>query len=94
MKSIKLKSAADLGWEINLEVEDGCGKISSNLTTAILGEVGLSYAHDEPGVEGYLGAVHGIESVVLALACAGFDNQDMLTHAVDTAVEAICNNFD
>ena len=72
------------GNVIVIETEgDGGGTIKSNL-------------HDDAGdSEEYDGAMHGIESLVLALACAGVDVQtSVFKEALEGAIEACANNID
>ena len=86
---MKLQSNLGLGWFANIEAENGFGTIGSNLALC------LSEGEEDQDTENELKASgHALDSMILALACAGFDNRDMLTHAIDNAVESILNNFD
>lgn len=84
-----LQSQIGLGWEIEIELgSPGMGVISSNLSDTLRDEQGdLS--------EEFSGAIHAIESMVLAMYCAGVDGwHDRIVYSIDTTVEAILNNFD
>lgn len=81
------------GGVFNLSFEDGAGSISSN----------LHYSHEEwvkefgddvQSYNQYEGAIHGLESFLLALALAGVDvSDDRIVGALDTALSAIGNNL-
>jgi hypothetical protein len=61
--------------------DDGAGNISSEL-------------HDADESEAHEGAMHAIESLVLAHACAGVDvSSPAYLEGLDTAVQAIENNL-
>lgn len=62
--------------------EAGGGKIESDLREG----------SDEPTVE-YAAAIDGLESLILAHACAGIDiTSPAYLEGIETAVEAIANN--
>ena len=73
-----------LGEYFTLELDDkGGGTVSSSLTknVEIMGKL-------------YLGAMHGLESIVLAHACAGVNVEDKkYLEGIKTAIEAIYNNL-
>jgi hypothetical protein len=72
--------------EINVSVEDGGGEIVST------GLKELSIIEEEDNL--YNAAVDGVESLVLALACAGVDiERPQIKTAVQTAVDAIGDNY-
>jgi hypothetical protein len=87
---IQLKSAANLGWQIDLDVQEGATVIRGNLAA------GLSENAEDRDEENELKASgHALESFVLALACENaLVNQAAIVRALDTSFEAILNNFD
>lgn len=89
------------GGVFNLCLENGVGSISSNLHYSHeewLEEFGDDATDDDPqdvqSYNQYEGAIHGLESFLLALALAGVDvSDDRIVGALDTALNAIGNNL-
>jgi hypothetical protein len=83
MKEINLSI---YGIKVSLDA-DGSGTI---ISTDLRVEVGRNLVADEL----YNSAMDGIESLILACACAGIDIEDeRFIEAITTSVEAVANNL-
>ena len=70
---------------ITVKVENGSGSITST---------DLKTKHNDEEDELYNAAIDGIESMILAHACAGIDiNSPEYIEGIKTAVESCSNNF-
>lgn len=73
--------------------EDGVGTIESNLHDSCW--CGLEYCGHEDSPKQLNTAIDGIESFLLALACAGVEvHSPAFTDALTTALDAISQKFD
>jgi hypothetical protein len=82
MKEINLPK---YGIQVTLDADDS-GTITSDLHV----EVGRNLVADEL----YNSAMDGIESLILACACAGIDIEDeRFIEAITTSVESVANNL-
>lgn len=80
MKEIKLPC-----FGIVVNVENGSGSITST---------DLKTEHNDKEDELYNASIDGIESMILAHACAGIDiNTPEYIEGIETAVNACANNF-
>ena len=70
---------------ITVKVENDCGSITST---------DLKTEHNDEEDELYNAAMDGIESMILAHACAGIDiNTPEYIEGIETAVQSCSNNF-
>ena len=83
MKTVKLPC---YNIRVKLSRDGESGTITSDLN--------LSYTKDDTP-PGFLDAVNGLESMILACACAGIEIQSpAFLEAIETTVDAINNNYD
>lgn len=88
MKTHKLRSPVEGDWEITIHVDGDGGSI----TTSGLHETGDS--EEDETLDQYNAAIDGVESLLLALACAGVNvGTSQYADAVLAAVNAIGDNF-
>ena len=79
-KLIKYRLELD-GDEISLRIKDGSGGLMSTLKS-------------EEESEEYNSAIDGMESLILAMACKGFNIESReFVECVKETVEHICNHF-
>ena len=82
-----LRSLCGLGWELKIESNEGSGVIIGNTIQESYSGNDLISAHE-------IGVIDGIESMALALVCAGIGGyEDRVSHAIDTAIEALTNYY-
>lgn len=80
MKAIEIKFRSDW-FRLEIDEKTGAGRIESNLKT------GLPVDRD------YDAAIDGVESLILAHACAGIDvTAKKYVRGIETACEAITDN--
>jgi len=83
-----LKTCETNNYKIVIDT-DGAGTgqiVESNLT---------NFDEEDEDALQFQGAMHGIEALILAMACAGCDiESEAFGEAVFTAVEAVANNID
>lgn len=83
-KTIKIKNTT---FTLNLQIIDG--KVDNASVTSNEKIIGDKQIDSE-----YNGAIDGLESFILALACEGVDMEDVkISNALVTALDAIGNNL-
>jgi len=93
------KVVIELGAEQTDRNGVGIGQFSGSIVESNLTKPDDTIRGDdellEPGTPTFSGAMHGIESFILSLACAGVDiDTEAFSSAVFDAVEACANNLD
>jgi hypothetical protein len=85
--------------KIELTLDGGSGTIKSNLHYADFDEYCADHQADRASIQTHIdfghveGCIDGLESLILALACAGYDvESDQFKQALETTLDAIGNN--
>jgi len=79
---------------INLPVYGIVVELFPDINAGGISSTGLKTIHNDEGDELYNAAMDGIESMILAHACAGVDiSSPKYLEGIETAVNACANNF-